>query len=36
MAAAEIGFDHGRFAHHRVGRAARNDVTLIEHQDMPG
>jgi len=35
MAAAEIGFDHRRFAHHGVGRAAGDDVTLIENENMP-
>src|SRR5262249_50195278 len=36
MSAAEIGFDHRRFAHHRVGRAAGNDMTLVENQNMAG
>src|SRR5690348_1536528 len=36
MTAAEIGFDHGRLAHHRVRRAAGNHATLVENQNMAG
>src|SRR5580704_10394716 len=36
MAAPKIGFNHRRFAHHRVRRAAGDHMALIEDEDMPG